>query len=546
MFGASIGNIKNLKIWIRLVGVIWLMLVLAWGGMIFWASNSQRATAIEEAKGFSLAIHQMTMSSLTGMMLTGTIAQRAVFLDQVKQADNITSLKVLRGEAVTKQFGLGSAEEGGADELEKQVLQSAKPYFQVLEGNGRDKESLRAVIPVTAAKNYLGKDCLMCHTVPEGTVLGAVSMKISLDKVNQSVADFRTKIFFAAVLISLPLLAFIYLFIRHFVTKPLEEMTHGLHDIAEGEGDLTRRLKVRSADEIGEASDLFNQVMEKFSHLVRQVDNSALQVSAAARQLALGAQQVADGSAQQRDKSAATAEAVEEMAASISTVAQSTDEVQRLSERSLERSHQGNESISMLVGEIDQVESAVKEIATAVNEFTRSTASIHAMTRQVKDIAEQTNLLALNAAIEAARAGEQGRGFAVVADEVRKLAEKSSQSASQIDSVTQSLAQQSVAVDNAIERGLSHLLSSQDSMETVAVVLSEANSSVNEVGSKVADVAIIAERQRTASNEVAANVEAIAAMAAENSLAVGQTANAAQHLEQLAEDLQNMVSRFKV
>ena len=234
------------------------------------------------------------------------------------------------------------------------------------------------------------------------------------------------------------------------------------------------------------------------------------------------------------------------MAASISTVAQSTDEVQRLSERSLERSHQGNESISMLVGEIDQVESAVKEIATAVNEFTRSTASIHAMTRQVKDIAEQTNLLALNAAIEAARAGEQGRGFAVVADEVRKLAEKSSQSASQIDTVTQSLAQQSVAVDNAIERGLSHLLSSQDSMETVAVVLSEANSSVNEVGSKVADVAIIAERQRTASNEVAANVEAIAAMAAENSLAVGQTANAAQHLEQLAEDLQNMVSRFKV
>ena len=211
MFGASIGNIKNLKIWIRLVGVIWLMLVLAWGGMIFWASNSQRATAIEEAKGFSLAIHQMTMSSLTGMMLTGTIAQRAVFLDQVKQADNITSLKVLRGEAVTKQFGLGSAEEGGADELEKQVLQSAKPYFQVLEGNGQDKESLRAVIPVTAAKNYLGKDCLMCHTVPEGTVLGAVSMKISLDKVNQSVADFRTKIFFAAVLISLPLLAFIYL-----------------------------------------------------------------------------------------------------------------------------------------------------------------------------------------------------------------------------------------------------------------------------------------------------------------------------------------------
>ncbi|MDO8892422.1 MAG: methyl-accepting chemotaxis protein [Sulfurimicrobium sp.] len=546
MFGSSIRNIHNLKIWIRLVGVIWLMLMLAWSGMILWASHSQRATAIEEAKSFSLAIHQMTMSSLTGMMITGTIAQRAVFLDQIKQADNITSLKVLRSEGVSKQFGPGNAEEGGMDALEKQVMQNAKPYFQVLAANRQDEEILRAVIPVTAEKNYLGKDCLLCHTVPEGTVLGAVSMKISLDKVNKSVADFRAKIFLAAVLISIPLLAFIYLFIRRFVTKPLEEMAHGLHDIAAGEGDLTRRLKVRSADEIGEAADLFNQVMEKFGQLVHQVNNSALQVSAAARQLALGAQQVVDSSERQRDKSAATAAAVEEMAASISTVAQNTDEVQQLSEQSLERSHQGNESISMLVGEVDQVESAVKDIAAAVNEFTRSTASIHAMTRQVKDIAEQTNLLALNAAIEAARAGEQGRGFAVVADEVRKLAEKSSQSASQIDTVTQSLAQQSVTVDQAIERGLSHLLSSQDSMETVAIVLSEANSSVNAVGSKVADVAVITERQRSTSCEVAANVEAIAAMAAENSLAVGQTAKAAQHLEQLAESLQNTVSRFKV
>ncbi|MDP1896410.1 MAG: methyl-accepting chemotaxis protein, partial [Sulfurimicrobium sp.] len=290
MFGSSIRNIHNLKIWIRLVGVIWLMLMLAWSGMILWASHSQRATAIEEAKSFSLAIHQMTMSSLTGMMITGTIAQRAVFLDQIKQADNITSLKVLRSEGVSKQFGPGNAEEGGMDALEKQVMQNAKPYFQVLAANRQDEEILRAVIPVTAEKNYLGKDCLLCHTVPEGTVLGAVSMKISLDKVNKSVADFRAKIFLAAVLISIPLLAFIYLFIRRFVTKPLEEMAHGLHDIAAGEGDLTRRLKVRSSDEIGEAADLFNQVMEKFGQLVHQVNNSALQVSAAARQLALGAQ----------------------------------------------------------------------------------------------------------------------------------------------------------------------------------------------------------------------------------------------------------------
>ena len=540
-------NINNLKIWVRQVGAIWLMLIVAWSGMIYWAMVEHQHTATQQAVDFSNSIHQMTMSGLTGMMITGTVAQRAVYLDQIRQSDNVRDLQVIRSEALNKQFGSGIAGETSADAVERAVLESGKPYYQVVkEGNGKKAESMRAVIPVIASKSYLGKDCLMCHTVPEGTVLGAVSMKISLDRANKAVWEFTWKIFLVAVIFSIPLLAFVYLFTRRVITIPLKEMSDGLHDIAEGEGDLTRRLSVRSQDEIGQTAALFNQVMEKFSTLVRQVSDSANQVSAAAKELSRGAQQVADSSSQQRDKSAATAAAVEQMTDSIAAVAQSTEQVQHLSEESLERSHKGNESISMLVGEIDQVESAVRDIANAVNEFTRSTTSINTMTKQVKDIAEQTNLLALNAAIEAARAGEQGRGFAVVADEVRKLAEKSSQSASQIDTVTQALGQQSVAVDQAIERGLSHLLSSQDSMEDVAVVLSEANASVNQVGSKVNDVANIAERQRATSTEVAANVEAIAAMAAENSLAVGQTANAAHHLEQLAETLQGTVSRFKV
>lgn len=539
----AISSFNNMKIWVRLVIVIWLMLVLAWSGMIYWASMKSRETAIKQAEDFSNSVHKMTMASLTGMMITGTIAQRAVYLDQIKQSDEIKALRVIRSDAVAKQFGVGSADEQKTDDTEKNVLESGKPYYQVQQNSFG--ESLRAVIPAIAQKNYLGKDCLMCHMVPAGTVLGAVSMNISLEKENAAVRDFSIQIFAAAVLMSIPLLLFIYLFITKFVTRPLDHMTHGLRDIAQGEGDLSRRLDVEHTDEIGEASQSFNQVMEKFSALIRHVSGSATQVSVAAKQLSGNAQQIAESAAQQSEKAVSTAGAVEAMAGSIASVAQSTGQVGHQAEESLERSHQGNESLSSLVGEIDMVESAVREIAGSVNEFVRSTTAITAMTRQVKDIAEQTNLLALNAAIEAARAGEQGRGFAVVADEVRKLAEKSAHSASEIDAVTHALAQQSATVEVSIENGLKHLSSSQDALENVAIVLSEASGSVGEVSSELSSIVAATEELRAASNEVAANVEAIAAMAGESARSNERAVSGARNLEHLADDLQTLVGSFK-
>src|SRR3989338_2784395 len=243
-------RISDLKIWIRLTGAIWLMLLVAWSGMIFWESHVNRQTAIEQAREFSNSMHEATMAGLTGMMITGTVAQREVFLDQIKQLSIIRDLKVIRGENVSKLFGPGNAKDAvTVDAIEQQVLKSGQEFSDVQ--SDAKGEYLRVVRPALALKNYLGKDCIACHQVPERSVLGAVSMKISLDHVNEAVAAQRVKSLLAALAVSLPLLAFIYLFIRNFVTPPLDKMVSSLREISSGEGDLTRRLDIRSQDEIG-------------------------------------------------------------------------------------------------------------------------------------------------------------------------------------------------------------------------------------------------------------------------------------------------------
>jgi methyl-accepting chemotaxis protein len=311
------------------------------------------------------------------------------------------------------------------------------------------------------------------------------------------------------------------------------------------DGDLTRVVPVHGSDELAQAAQSFNTLMGSFRQTVRQVHDSADTVIATATQLAASSTRITQGSQVQSEAAASTAAAIEEITVSINSVAANTEEVRKVTEQSLEQAHQGNVSVTVMMAEIDNVQDAVNQIASSVKEFVDSTRDIAGMTQQVKDIADQTNLLALNAAIEAARAGEQGRGFAVVADEVRKLAEKSAQSANQIDLVTNSLNHKSTLVEATVQTGLHSLQSTQEQVEHVAEVLAGTGDAVKQSRNGVADIATSVSEQSLASNEIARNVEKIAQMSEENHAAVNANSQDIERLEALARELQAAIGRFK-
>ncbi|MFP4243902.1 MAG: methyl-accepting chemotaxis protein [Ectothiorhodospira sp.] len=536
-------RISDLPIWVRLVAALGLILLPAWAGMIWWAVHEQRQTAIDQAEAFTGTVHEMTMAGLTTLMITGTTHRRDEFLEQIVELHNVRDLRVLRGEPVSRQYGDGEENEQPRDAIERRVLETGESHI-ALSG---DRSELRAVMPVHNQKDYLGKDCTSCHALAqEGDVLGAVSLRISLDEVNAAVGRFGLSVTSIAFLVSIPVLLVMYLFTTRTVTHPMRQMTRGLNGIAQGDGDLSHRLEVKGDDEIGQSARAFNAMMDNFRDLIARVLDSTAHLAQAASDLAGITERTDAGVSRQRSEVDQLATAMNEMNATAQEVARNAQQGADATGEAQSAAQGGKEVVSGTMARIGQLADEVQQAADVIRELDKDSEEIGKVLDVIRGIAEQTNLLALNAAIEAARAGEAGRGFAVVADEVRSLANRTQSSTQEIQEMIERLQQASRKAVTVMEESKESAQSSRDSAAEADQALDAINNAVTTINDVNSQVASAAEEQSAVAEEMNRNVTSISDAAEENAQGARQTTEASEQLSRLARELQDLVGRFKV
>ena len=330
------------------------------------------------------------------------------------------------------------------------------------------------------------------------------------------------------------------------ISKRLDNISHFLLDTAECGGSLDRRLDWGDLvhDEIGDLGRWTNSFVDKIDDTVSSVLGVAQRVGASASSLSKISAKVAESSHLQNNAAAATAGAVEQMSASISQVSTHANSTEDISRNASELSQEGKQVVRDAIQEMQNTAVSIAELSSLVANLDRRSDEISVILNVIKEIADQTNLLALNAAIEAARAGEQGRGFAVVADEVRKLAERTAQSTTEItgmvntiqDETRRAVGTMQVCRDQA-ERGVALAARAGESLE-------EINGGADHTRRMVSEIVLATREQSNTGSAIAQNIEQIARMAGENNAQVRDASRAAYTLEQLATDLQKAVNKF--
>jgi methyl-accepting chemotaxis protein len=328
------------------------------------------------------------------------------------------------------------------------------------------------------------------------------------------------------------------------ITRPLGHAKAVTREIAGG--NLTRRISLGSNDEIGEICASINNIVVHFHEVITQFAHNTQQVSSASTQLSSAAEQMASGAARVAGQADTAATASEEMAATSNEIAQNCTCAATSSQQANDAAAAGSEVVKGTVKGMNQIAKNVRESALSIANLGTKSEQIGGIVRTINDIADQTNLLALNAAIEAARAGEHGRGFAVVADEVRALAQRTTTATKEIGQLIKSVQTETRDAIKVMESGVREVERGTVEASQSGSALEEILQQISSVTMQVNQIATAAEEQTATTGEISCNIQTISEVAQNTATSARQSAASALELSHLAEEQQKLVGQFRL
>jgi len=530
------------KVSAKILGFTALLFLVLLTASLVHSFFSEKKLAEEFSVEATKAIADSYFDGLNKLMLTGGMDTRDELHKQIASQPKVLQARVIRGEGVISQYGPGKVHESANDELDRAALDGKESVRIEDTEQGR---RLSVIRPYKATENTRGVNCMGCHSVAPGSVLGAIQISYDLSPIDARIRNSGLESLGIHLTLFLLGMLLIGAALKRVISIPINRLTDTMHRI-EQQSDLSLRVPIIGNDEFCSAGNAFNTMLERFTGILKQVSGATHHLAQVAGQLVEVSSRTQNGVKRQLADTELLAAALHQLATTVQEVARNTSEAASEAAQADSQAKEGALTATTALGAISAMSEQLEQAVQVILRLDTDSRDIGKVIGLIREIAEQTNLLALNAAIEAARAGEQGRGFAVVADEVRTLAQRTQSATKEIETIivkVQNRANEAVgAIQTAEQKTETSVQSVEDSAEALATI-SGSVSVITRMNNQIASSS--GEQSKVAEN-ISHKIGDINSVARDAASHAQETQDASQQLANLADELKIMVGQFRI